>query len=182
VAPLDDFLRLCADEIERRALADQPRQALLEPGARAFRLAIDTATSLEHPLSDVPLTACLDRLACKTLVPSLLAARQEVPWIASPRGTDGGVERALAPLNEIRDLGAVTCGLMLVGPGCNYPEHAHAPQEIYLPISGDGLWRHGGDPSYRPLGDDALVYNAPRVLHGARAGVDPLLALYVLWT
>ena len=61
------------------------------------------------------------------------------------------MERALAPLNDVCDLGAVACGLMLLDSGRHYPAHAHRPQEIYLPISGDGSWRFGGAKEYRAL-------------------------------
>lgn len=182
MSSLDDFLALCADEIDRRAATARSGRSVFESGARAFRDALDTATPVEHDPTEVPLTACLDELAAALLVPSLLAARDELRWVASPRAADGGRERALAPLNDVLDLGTTTCGLMLVGPGCSYPEHGHPPQEIYLPISGDGLWRFGGDPRYRPLGRDELVYNPPSNTHGAVAGDDPLLALYVLWS
>jgi quercetin dioxygenase-like cupin family protein len=94
---------------------------------------------------------------------------------------DGGANVALGIVNDARVLGPLTCGLILVAPGAAYPEHAHPPQEIYLPISGRGSWRYGGSGEYRSLHDDSLVYNHPRDLHGTIAGDEPLLALYILW-
>jgi hypothetical protein len=179
---LDRFLEACADDIDRR-VALGPESDRLKVGARAFRDAIAAAEQRlgAVELSDVPVTACLDQLAEKPLVPRFLSARGEISWIPSHRTSDGGTERALAPLNDVRDFGGLICGLMLLGSGQSYPEHAHAPHEIYLPLSGAGRWLYGGNPSYRKLADDALVYNPPRALHGACAGTDPLLALYVLW-
>jgi hypothetical protein len=181
MTPLDHFLRACADEIGRRASADDGRRATLEAGARAFRDAVRNAAPRDHELSDVPVTACLDHLTAGPLVPLLLSARPEISWIATPRTSDGGIDLALAPLNDVRHLGDVTCGLILLGPGCSYPEHAHPPHEIYLPIAGAGRWRYGSDPSYRELGSAALVYNQPHNVHAIQAQTDPLLALYVLW-
>ena len=181
VAPLDGFLRDCADEIERRASLDTQRRATLETGARAFSNALDAATPRSHELTGVPVADHLDHLTPGPLVTSLLAARHQLTWIPSPRTRDQGVERALSPLNDVLELGAVTCGLMLLAPNCNYPEHAHPPHEIYLPISGAGQWRYGGDTRFRELREDALVYNPPRALHAVRAGDEPLLAIYFLW-
>ncbi len=70
---------------------------------------------------------------------------------------------------------------MLLAPSGAYPEHSHPPQEIYLPIAGGGQWRYGGAERYQLLADDALVYNHPGDRHGALAGDEPLLALYILW-
>lgn len=181
MSPLDHFLRGCADEIGRRARLAHHRRAELDAGWRTFIDALDGATPREREPASVPLTDCFDRLADAPLVASFLAARPEISWIPSPRTRDGGVDRALAPINDVRELGDVVCGLMLIGPGRDYPEHAHVPQEIYLPIAGSGRWRYGGNPDYRDLDDDTLVYNPPRVRHAARAGDDPLLAIYVLW-
>ena len=190
---LDRFLAACADVIDRRVARGGRERVTLEAGAHAFRDALAAAKQSqsqsqragegvgEGELSDVPVTVCLDQLVAGPLVPLFLSARDEISWIPSHRTSDGGTERALAPLNDVRDLGGLTCGLMLLGSGQSYPEHAHAPHEMYLSLSGAGRWRYGGDPSYRYLPDDALVYNQPRTLHGAHAGTDPLLALYVLW-
>ncbi len=181
MAEIDHFLRACADEIGRRALIVESGRVEVAEGSRRFSDAVDTATPLTGDLTDLPVTDSLDRLSSSPLVTSLLAARDELRWIPSPRTSDHGVDRALAPLNDVCNLGALTCGLMLLAAGADYPQHAHRPHEIYLPISGNRRWRYGGDATYRTLADDALVYNPPRALHGTCAGDDPLIALYVLW-
>lgn len=177
MSPLDQFLGQCAGEIHRRAGSDD----VLQQGSARFSRALEAMTPREHDRTEVPSIAWLDQIAEGPLATAFLAARAELSWIPSPRTSDGGTERSLAPINDVRNLDDVVCGLMLVAPGCNYPEHAHGPQEIYLPIAGDGRWRYGGDPNYRQLEDDALVYNPPRNVHGVRAGGEPLVAIYVLW-
>jgi hypothetical protein len=185
VTPLDRFLDLCCTEIERRArLAETEPVALLD-GAAAFRQALDAAPPEPEvaptTLATVPVAAQLQHLSPTLIGRAAVAAAVEIPWIPSPRLDDGGANVALGIVNEVRDLGDLTCGLILVAPGSAYPEHAHPPQEIYLPISGKGSWRYGGSSEYRTLHDDLLVYNHPRDLHGTVAGDEPLVALYILW-
>ena len=185
VKPVDRFLDLCCTEIERRTqLAETDRAALVD-GAAAFRRALDAAPPVSYLapslVPTVPVAGHLQDLSLPLFGKTTLAAVREIPWIPSPRLDDGGANVALGLVNKVRDLGDLTCGLILVAPGAAYPEHAHSPQEIYLPISGKGSWRYGGSGEYRSLHDDLLVYNHPRDLHGTVAGDDPLLALYILW-
>lgn len=183
--PLDRFLDLCCTEIERRAqLADTERGALLD-GAAAFRRALGAAPPVPEAapcaLATVPVAAQLQHLSPTSIGQAAMAAAVEIPWVPSPRLDDGGANVAVGLVNEVRDLGDLTCGLILVAPGAAYPEHAHPPQEVYLPISGKGSWRYGGTSYYRSLHDDSLVYNHPLDLHGTIAGDNPLVALYILW-
>lgn len=175
------FLQLCADEISRRAALATDRPHLSE-GAEAFQTALADSSSRSATITTVPVESCLADITPSPLANSLLAANAQIPWEPSQRLDDDGQGVALAVLNRVRDLGHVTCGLMLLGPEHAYPEHSHPPQEIYLPISGDGEWRFGGSEEYRRLDSDELVYNNPGDTHGAAAGSEPLVALYVLWS
>ena len=184
---LDRFLDLCCAEIERRAAIAVEHAAALTTGSAAFRRALDAATRIERAASTVPVTQHLTSLKATApwtgeITEAVQAAQGAIPWIATPRLNDGGESVALAPLDEVRDLGSLICGLMLLAPDAAYPEHDHPPHEIYLPIAGHGRWRYGGDSQYALLEPDALIYNHPNDRHGAVAGDSPLLALYVLWT
>lgn len=88
---------------------------------------------------------------------------------------------ALASINDVLDLGSVTCGLMYIGESFRYPEHEHEPQELYLVLTGNASWRYGGNDDYRALAAGSIVYNPPWVRHGVIAKENPLVALYVLW-
>jgi hypothetical protein len=182
---LDRFLDLCCDEIERRAQLAETESAVLLDGAAAFRRALDAAPPAPKvsstPLPTVSVAAHLQDLSPSLIGRAAVAAVSEIPWIPTPRLDDGGTKVALGIVNDVRDLGDLTCGLILVAPGAAYPEHAHPPQEIYLPIAGRGSWRYGGSNEYRSLHGDSLVYNHQRDLHGTIAGDEPLLALYILW-
>ena len=187
---LDHFLDLCCTEIERRAQLAEPEPGVLCQGAAAFRGALQAMPAggpASSPLASVPAVSYLRELQPSPSVPPSIAqaaagAAVDIPWIATPRlKDDDGQDVALGIIDQVRSLGELQCGLMLMAPGAAYPEHAHPPQEIYLPIAGDGHWRFGGSADYRTLDADALIYNNPRDLHGAVATDDALLALYILW-
>lgn len=155
---------------------------MLADGADRFRSALRSATPIAREPTTVPATRALAELEPSPLVDAARAAFDEIPWVASPRLADDGEQVALALLDDVRDLGAVTCGLMLISAQAEYPEHSHPPNEIYLPIAGsDSAWRHGGREGHRRLGPDTLVYNPPDAVHGTLAGNEPVLALYILW-
>lgn len=178
---LDRFLSACSAEITKRSMPPGPTQAVVQEGARAFEEALASAATIDRDPSSVPVAATLARAEPTALVDLARAAGQEIPWIPSHRMTDGGTEAALAPLNEVREFGDVVCGLLLLAPGCSYPEHSHPPQEIYLPIAGGGQWRYGGASDYRAPDPAGLIYNRPNDVHGIVAEDTPLLAIYVLW-
>lgn len=178
---LDTFLAGCADEIEARAQLAADHGDPLREGAAAFRKALTAAAAIDRPMTTVPVAATLADAQVTGLGKLAQTADATIPWIASHRMTDGGTEAGLAPLNEVRDFDDLTVGLLLLGPDGEYPKHSHPPQELYLPICGNGQWLFGGATEYRRLGQHELVYNHPNDTHGVLAGADPLLALYVLW-
>lgn len=175
------FLTDCSVEISRRVSLRPADAPTLRDGTDRFAEAIGGLTALTHDRSSVPVQACLGELEPSALSRAFGAASEEVAWIPSHRMTDQGTEAALAPLSDQFDFGDLIVGMVLLAPGCRYPEHNHPPHEVYLPISDDGAWRFGGAQDYVELEPDALVYNHPNDQHGIIAGERPLLALYVLW-
>jgi quercetin dioxygenase-like cupin family protein len=79
---------------------------------------------------------------------------------------------------ELRD--DVLMGVSLMGPGLQYPDHHHPPEEFYLALS-PGEWRQEEGPWHEP-GLGGLVFNPSNVLHAMRSADTPLLALWCLWT
>lgn len=179
---LDRFLDLCADDIDRRVVLATEHRAELQAGAGEFRDALRSAAPIARTPTTVPAVGAVAQLKSSPLGRAAQAASAEIAWVPSPRLDDGGAAVALASLDGVRDLGTLTCGLMLITPHGRYPEHSHPPHEIYLPVAGhDSEWRHGGSDRYRRLGADTLVYNPPDAVHGTRAGDEPVLALFILW-
>ena len=103
-------------------------------------------------------------MAPTTLVPTFLAGYGWSEFI----GTRG-------PVASDR----LAVGVLLLAPGITYPLHAHAAEEVYLPIFGAAEWRQGeGDFAPVPVGQ--AIHHAPWVPHAMRVGDEPLAALY-LW-
>jgi hypothetical protein len=69
-------------------------------------------------------------------------------------------------------------GVLLLGPGTEYPAHHHPALEHYLPMTAADWWRE--DDAWRQQPPGALIHHASNVAHAMRAGRDPLLAIY-LW-
>ena len=180
---LDDFLRACEAEIARRLPHAAVKQTELAAGHAAFSAALDASEPIEGERTAIPVADHLGALAATPLAATAQAAAAELSWVPSTRldDDDAGAEAGLAPLNDVRTLPGTLCGLMLLRPDGTYPLHSHPPQELYLPISGEGQWRFGGSTDFRSLGSDELVYNHPNDVHSVVAGDEPLLALYILW-
>jgi hypothetical protein len=70
-------------------------------------------------------------------------------------------------------------GFLILGPHIHYPDHHHAAEEIYIPLTGGTGWRKGGGPYVeRPAG--AVIHHPSNVDHAMKTSAEPLLALY-LW-
>ncbi|WP_426037721.1 dimethylsulfonioproprionate lyase family protein [Cypionkella sp. TWP1-2-1b2] len=73
----------------------------------------------------------------------------------------------------------IACGVLLLAPGISYPSHAHAAEEVYLPISGVAEWQMGvGAFVQVPVGQ--AIHHPSWTPHAMRSGDQPLAALY-LW-
>lgn len=73
----------------------------------------------------------------------------------------------------------IACGVLLLAPGLVYPSHAHAAEEVYLPIAGVAEWQKGGaEFASVPVGQ--AIHHPSWVPHAVRVGQAPLAALY-LW-
>jgi hypothetical protein len=69
-------------------------------------------------------------------------------------------------------------GVLLLGPGTEYPAHHHPAVEHYVLLTTADWWR--ADEGWRQQPPGALIHHASNLGHAMRAGRDPLLALY-LW-
>jgi len=133
-------------------------------------------TSNEMELSDglEPVVARLEDLAeggGSRRYPSQLQEAYEVFEFAGPgKGGSGGVY-----------VEGARVGLMSLPAGFHYPLHAHASPEVYVVVSGSGLWE-GAEPPARELSPVTFVYHPPFAPHGLRSGPgEPLVVLYVWW-
>ena len=73
----------------------------------------------------------------------------------------------------------MACGILMLGPGIEYPRHRHEAEEVYIPLTGQTRWlEQDQDWTFHELGFP--IYHAPWVPHAMKTGACPLLALY-LW-
>lgn len=182
------FLDRCRNQMELAEPAATTERDDVTAGATALAAAIERASGSEPRVVEpswLPVLDSIDGLdrtePAGGLTGDLLALAPELTWIPTHRATDGGTELALAPLDQMLDLGDTIVGLMYVGPNATYPLHRHPPQELYLTIAGKGRWRYGGNDHHEVVGPNQTLYNHPGDLHTAQAGPLPVVALYVLW-
>ena len=72
----------------------------------------------------------------------------------------------------------IAAGLVIYGPGLDYPDHWHMAEEIYIPLTHDGLWSADGAPlTARKAG--TFIFHESNMRHAIRAGRAPLVALWV---
>lgn len=69
-------------------------------------------------------------------------------------------------------------GLTLIAPNTLYPAHRHPATELYLPLSGTGLWSMGST-DYHPRKPGELIIHHSNVPHATQAQEAPVLALYI---
>lgn len=119
------------------------------------------------------------------------ARLSNVARLSSWVGTYGGDTRTNAVADAIvvahlagpgcvLDVGGVRLGLMLIGPGTEYPMHDHAAEELYYVASGTLQVRHGfGDISYTvPTGQ--TIRTPAGMPHALSVGKGPVLVAW-LW-
>lgn len=73
----------------------------------------------------------------------------------------------------------LVCGFLLLGPEIEYPQHAHAPEELYVPLTEGSQWQMGSD-DWTDRAADRAIYHAPWITHAMRTGQQPMVAVY-LW-
>jgi quercetin dioxygenase-like cupin family protein len=71
----------------------------------------------------------------------------------------------------------VAAGIFIIGPGCHYPDHHHAAEEIYFPFGGDTLWSQAGRPA-TPRAPGSSIHNPPWQRHEMTTVETPLFVLY----
>jgi len=74
------------------------------------------------------------------------------------------------PLKCASPLGA----FVLFGPNTLYRDHSHAPNEVYLALTGGGEWRVGHH-SWKQLDAGQTIYIPSNAVHAIRTSTKPLL-------
>lgn len=72
----------------------------------------------------------------------------------------------------------VAVGFLLLGPGVEYPAHAHEAEEVYLPLSGSALWMRG-EAGFGHVAPGTAIRHPSWMPHAMRTGEEALVAAYV---
>jgi hypothetical protein len=117
--------------------------------------------------------------AVQDLAPALgWSTRKSVGPTASAGFAQAHANAVLIGPNGLEPREDVWVGLSLMAPHTRYPDHDHAPEEVYLVLS-EGAFLQG-DADWRPRAAGQTVYNTPWSRHAMRAGDQPFLALWCL--
>ncbi|MEO8243916.1 MAG: dimethylsulfonioproprionate lyase family protein [bacterium] len=157
------------------------------PQAAPF-LADWSESGVSRVLEPVQLPVCrwLEGMEARGVVGAIRAASMRLQWRQTYGAADFGAgfldEYGWSEFVGLRGPVAserIACGVLLLGPGVIYPAHAHAAEEVYLPISGVAEWQRG-DAGFASVPVGQAVHHAPWMPHAMRVGAEPLAALY-LW-
>lgn len=150
----------------------------------------DTAERRAVPPGDLPVTAMLGSLqapeATRPVLDALRRAAPSLSWRQTYGAADFGAEflkgygwsefiGLRGPVPSTR----LACGVLLLGPGIDYPPHQHEAEELYLPIAGAALWKKGEEP-YRAVPPGTPILHESWTPHATRCEGTGVAALY-LW-
>jgi hypothetical protein len=189
---LQAFLDAFRDAIAARA---GPHQPSAKAAARIFgALATPAACKLMQPgripgcrhlepaiaaAADAPAPAARLASTLRVLEPHLQwAARGNAAEIGEPFQS-GHANAFIVGPGCLESRTDVWVGVSLMAPAITYPDHDHAPEEVYVALA-PGEWRQNDDPWIEP-GVGGLVYNPPSIRHAMRSGPKPFLAAWCLW-
>jgi hypothetical protein len=177
----------------------------LRPLVIAFRKSLASAPEAQAFLRDwpreliarpvggrsLPVVAALrglSRLAAprtRGLVEALETLADELDWRQTYSNADFG-ERFLENYGFNEWIGqrgafmsdAIACGVLLLGPETEYPDHSHEAEELYLPLAGHAFWR-AAQSDWRLCPPGEWIHHPSWTAHAMRTSQEPLLAAYV---
>ncbi|UCH41412.1 MAG: hypothetical protein JSU67_07025 [Gammaproteobacteria bacterium] len=122
------------------------------------------------------------------LAAGLSGVRDRIRWSQNPRYDETTVSRELldgyayaglsGPDSPIR-CDVPLCGYLIMGPGITYPDHRHAPPEIYLVMTPGSQWCLDSGEWFDVAPGD-LIFHDSWQKHATRTSHQPLLA-FVAW-
>lgn len=136
----------------------------------------------------VHLKPALDKAATThaALAASFAALEPQLTWTRRPKWdhtasanfVDSHANALIVGPNGVEERDDVWVGVSLLAPHVRYPDHNHAPEEVYLLLS-DGKFQHGEDDWFEP-GIGGKFYNTPNIRHAMASGNEPFFAIWCL--
>ena len=177
------FATATMNEVARAAVA-RVFAAALDPGQAGAGLGEDLAVTGLFPAALAPLIGRAHALgdlalALQDLAPDLVwTTRKSVGPTASAGFATAHANCLLMGPGGMEAREDFWIGLSLMAPGTRYPDHDHAPEEVYLVLSPGQFWH--GDAEWITPGVGGTVHNVPGIRHAMRAQDAPFLAIWVL--
>ncbi len=136
---------------------------------------LETALSIET--EHEPLRRLIDRFRA---VEPLLAWRRRTGCDGSESANflESHANAMIVGPSGLEERSDVWLGVTLMAPHVRYPDHEHAPEEVYLVLS-EGEFRQGEGEWFAP-GLGGSFYNEPGIRHAMRSVDTPLLAFWAL--
>jgi hypothetical protein len=121
----------------------------------------------------------------RSLVEAVAALAGELDWRQTYMPADFG-ERFLQNYGWSEWIGqrgafasdAIACGVLILGPETEYPDHSHEAEELYLPLAGQASWRSARS-DWRLRAPGIWIHHPSWTTHAMRTAREPLLAAYV---
>jgi hypothetical protein len=154
-----------------------------EDGRPGLGSRVPACSHLDAALSVVTAHQSLQRLIgrFKEIEPQLeWRRRASYDETASENFPDGHANAMIVGPGGLEARHDVWLGVSLLGPDVRYPDHNHAPEEVYLVLS-KGEFKQGEGDWFSP-GVGGSFYNRPLVRHAMRSTDAPLLAFWALRT
>lgn len=176
------FTAHAADEPSRRMLAATFAAASGAPAAEVrLGARLPGCSCLEEALT---LEVGSDPLG--DLVAAFRAVEPFVTWRRrpDPEGTSRGAYEAghanaiVVGPGGVWDRPDIYLGATLMAPNIRYPDHDHAPEEVYLVLAPGEFLQGGGD--WFPVGTGGSFYNPPGIRHSMRSLDRPFLTFWAL--
>ena len=149
VALLDDVVGPVREGGHRLPACSSLPQALRTAGSAAPALARITA-------------------AFENLEPSLAWSRRNDGSFASANFMDGHANAPVVGPGGIENRDDAWVGVSLLAPHVRYPDHQHAPEEVYLALS-PGEFRQADGEWFEP-GVGGTFFNMPGIVYAMRSG------------
>lgn len=176
------FGRFASDAQSRRsvhqifALLNQPAGERSSPGSR-----LPACAYLEDALATAAANPDLRLLADRFRAIELMltwSRRKNNDGSASENFADGHANAMIIGPSGLEERQDLWLGVSLLAPNVRYPDHNHAPEEVYLVLS-EGEFQHGDSPWFSP-GIGGSFYNEPGIKHAMRSLDAPLFAFWAL--
>ena len=104
--------------------------------------------------------------------------RKDTSGTSSGNFEDGHANAMIVGPGALEERSDAWIGVTLMAPGVRYPDHDHAPEEVYLVLS-DGEFQHGTSEWFSP-GLGGSFYNPAGIKHAMRSTNAPLFAFWAL--